>query len=59
MSEIETLLQELRGMKSNKKTIQNNSDTWSNIRSKNWEAAGFENEEEAKVWIENNPYMNL
>ncbi len=59
-SEIEVLLEELRGMKSSgKKTPENNVSTWENIRKKDWEAAGFENEEVAKAWISDNPYANL
>jgi len=59
MGEIELLLMELRNLKNEKKNIPNNSDTWACIRAKDWTAAGFENEEEAKVWIAENPYLSL
>lgn len=58
-SEIEKLLQELQNMKETKKNVLNNSDTWRKIQAKDWEGAGFENEEEAKKWILDNPYGNL
>jgi hypothetical protein len=59
MSEIELLLQELKNMKLTKKTVENNADTWSAIRAKDWESAGFADEAEAKEWIKNNEYANL
>lgn len=60
MSEIEKLLEELRGMKSEgKQSPQNNANTWSKIANKDWEGAGFANEEEAKAWVSENPYANL
>ena len=58
-NEIEKLLLELRNLKNNKKNIQNNGNTWAYIRVKDWTGAGFESEEEAKVWISENPYSNI
>lgn len=59
MSEIEILLQELKKMKSEKKFIPNNKSTWGYIAQKDWTSAGFDDENEAKEWIENNPYSSL
>ena len=61
MSEIEKLLSELRNMKSEntKKNIPNNKDTWSKIGNADWTGAGFDDESEAREWIENNPYASL
>jgi hypothetical protein len=58
MSEIETLLEELKKMNKNNtnKIIPNNKTTWEFIRKKDWTSAGFENEAEAITWIEQNPY---
>lgn len=57
--EINNLLNELRNMQSKSKNIPNNSDTWSKIGSGDWEGAGFENEDEMKQWISDNPYANI
>lgn len=60
MNEIDKLLEELRGMKSEgKQSPQNNADTWSHIANRDWEKAGFANEEECKAWILDHPYSNL
>lgn len=58
-SEIENLLKELQNMKHSRKTVENNSATWEKIRAKDWEGAGFANEEEAKQWVSENPYANM
>ncbi len=56
-SEIEKLLQELKGMSSQtRNSPENNSDTWRAIRAKDWASAGFEDENAAKEWISQNPY---
>lgn len=61
MSEIEKLLNELRGMKSNigNKNPSNDRDTWTKIANKDLASLGFDTEEELKEWIANNPYANL
>lgn len=60
MSEIENLLNELRGMNSQaKNTLLNNKDTWKKIAAKDLEALGFESEEELKEFILANPYSNI
>ena len=60
MNEVEKLLNELKAMSSaSRKTPENNSDTWSAIRAKDWTGAGFANESEAKEWVANNPYANI
>lgn len=60
MSEIEVLLNELKNIKSTgRKTVENNANTWKCIANKDWEGAGFANEEEAKQFILDNPYGNL
>ena len=60
MTEIEKLLSELREMKATEKASPgNNKNTWGAIGGKNWEEAGFSSEEEAKAWVENNPYSNI
>jgi len=59
-NEIDQLLHELQNMSSkSRKQPENNSDTWSCIRAKDWEGAGFADEAEAKSWIASNPYENL
>ena len=60
MTEVEKLLQELKGMSSmSKNAPENNSDTWACIRAKDWEGAGFEDEQAAKDRVANNPYGNI
>ncbi len=60
MSEIDILLNELRGMKASERvTLLNNKDTWSKISQKDWQGLGLNSEEELKAWIENNPYSNI
>lgn len=59
MNEIEKLLKELQGMKSNTKTIQNSKDLWEKIGNKDWQGAGFSNIEEMQQFILDNPYANL
>ena len=60
-SELEILLEELRGMKEEerKKHLENNADTWSKIGNRDLEALGFATEEELKEWILQNPYLNM
>lgn len=59
MSELENLLRELAEIKNEKKSVPNNSDTWSKIATKDWQGAGFADEAEAKAWIADNPYANI
>ena len=61
MSEIDKLLNELRNMKSyqHSKHIENNAEIWSKIARKDLEGLGFDNEEELKSWILENPYCNI
>lgn len=58
-NEIDDFLNELRNLKQTKKTITNSRDVWAAIGQQDWSSAGFDNEEEAKQWIEENPYSNL
>lgn len=59
MTEIEKLLNELRDMKNEAKSIENTRDIWACIGNKDWEGAGFANEAEALEWLEKNEYSNL
>ena len=59
MSEIEILLNELRNLKQEKKNIPNTKETWKYISQKDWTAADFDSEEDAKSWLENNSYLSL
>ena len=61
MSEIESLLNELRNMKSSDRAayIANNKENWSKIGTKDLESLGFETEEELKEFILSNPYANI
>ena len=60
MSEIDILLNELRGMKASERAaLLNNKETWSKISQKDWQGLGLNSEEELKAWIENNPYSNI
>lgn len=59
MSEIEELLKALREIKNERKSVPNNANTWSCIANKDWEGAGFKDEEECKSWIADNPYASL
>jgi len=58
MSELETLLNELKNIKNEQKSVPNNSDTWSKIAQKDWDSLGM-TEEEVKQWISENPYANI
>jgi len=60
-SEIDNLLNELRGMKEADKAsgLVNNKDTWNKIADGNFKALGFNTEEELKQWIIENPYSNI
>ncbi|MEK6881827.1 MAG: hypothetical protein AABY22_19570 [Nanoarchaeota archaeon] len=60
-TEIEKLLLELRSMKSDQraKHIANTKEVWSNIGSKDLQAAGFETQAELEAWLENNDYAAL
>jgi hypothetical protein len=57
--EITQLLNRLKQIKSMKKEIVNNANTWSCIRAKDWAGAGFKDEAEAKQWISDNPYFSM
>ncbi|MDD1444131.1 hypothetical protein MEO93_28085 [Dolichospermum sp. ST_sed3] len=60
MSEIDILLNELRGMKASERAaLLKNKETWSKISQKDWQGLGLNSEEELKAWIENNPYSNI
>jgi hypothetical protein len=57
-SELEKLLNELKNIKNEQKSVPNNLDTWSKIANKDWDSLGM-TEEEVKAWISENPYVNL
>ena len=60
MSEIDNLLNELRGMKEEAKhTLLNSKETWSKIAKRDLEALGFSSSEELQKWILDNPYSNI
>jgi hypothetical protein len=59
MSELETLLKELRTMKLTKTKVANTAETWSKIGQKDWQGAGFNSEEEMVQFISDNPYLNM
>tara|TARA_R110000868_G_scaffold46107_2_gene152502 strand:- start:424 stop:609 length:186 start_codon:yes stop_codon:yes gene_type:complete len=57
-TEIELLMEALKGMQQVENKIENNSDTWKLIRNGKWQEAGFTSEQEAEEFL-NNPYNNL
>lgn len=59
MLEIDKLLHELRNMKNEQKTVLNTKEVWKAIGNRDWETAGFANEEEALAWLEQNNYSNI
>lgn len=58
MDEIDKLLNELQNMKTKASTVPNNRETWKKIGDKDWSELGFDNEDELKQWILDNPYCN-
>ena len=61
MSELELLLEELKKMQHrvSKKNITNSKDVWKLLFAKDWTGAGFDDESEAKDWMEVNAYESL
>jgi len=60
MSEMDKLLQELRGMQNTTNTtIENSREIWEKIGNRDFVGAGFADEAEALKWIDENPYSNL
>lgn len=60
MALLDELLSNLKGIKEEaKQSIKNSKDVWEAIGNRDWQAAGFANEEEAIKWLEENEYGNM
>jgi len=58
MSELELLLEELKKMQHTviTKNITNSKDVWKHLFAHDWTGAGFDNESQAKDWMNQNEY---